>query len=62
LELFDAEDLTVGKIAEKVHRAHGTVMQIVKKAYRRIEKELPDGRTRRTRLHGNPATSSDSST
>jgi DNA invertase Pin-like site-specific DNA recombinase len=59
LEMFDRNDLKFYEIAEKVHRAHGTVKQIVNEAYRRIGKELPDGRTRRMRLHANPATVSD---
>jgi len=50
LELFDAEELTVGEIGEKVHRAHGTVMQIVKAACKRLGRPLPDAWARRSRI------------
>lgn len=59
LELYEANELEIQKIGEKVHLARGAVMQIVKEAYKRIGKELPEGRTRRMRLHANPATDSD---
>jgi site-specific DNA recombinase len=55
LELFDADELTIGKIGKQVHRAHGTVMQIVKAAFRRLGRPLPDARIRRSRLKGKKA-------
>jgi hypothetical protein len=60
LGLFDADELTVGKIAEKVHRAHGTVMQIVKEACQRLGRTLPDARIRRGRLTGKKGNASES--
>ncbi len=59
LELFDADELTVGEIADKVHRAHGTVMQIVKEACRRLRRSLPDARIRRSRLKGSGGNASE---
>jgi hypothetical protein len=50
LEFFDAEELTVGEIGKKVHRAHGTVIQIVKAACNRLGRPSPDAWTRRTRV------------
>jgi len=61
LELFHAEELTVGKIAKNVHRAHGTVMQIVNEAYEGLGRPLPDARIRRSRLTGKKGNSSESS-
>jgi DNA invertase Pin-like site-specific DNA recombinase len=52
LELFDADELTIGKIAERVHRADGTVMQIVKEGCQRLGRPSPDARIRRSRLKG----------
>jgi len=60
LDLFDADELTVGKIADKVHRAHGTVMQIVNEACRRLGRSLPDARIRRSRLTGKKGNTSES--
>jgi hypothetical protein len=60
LELYDADELTVGEIADKVHRAHGTVMQIVNEACRRLGRSLPDARLRRSRLTGKKGDTSES--
>jgi DNA invertase Pin-like site-specific DNA recombinase len=60
LELFDADELTIGKIANRVHRAHGTVMLIVKDACRRLGRPFPDARIRRGRLTGKKGNTSES--
>jgi site-specific DNA recombinase len=52
LDLFDADELTIGEIAERVHRAHGTVMQIATEACQRLGRPSPDARIRRRRLKG----------
>jgi site-specific DNA recombinase len=60
LELFDADELTVGQIADQVHRAHGTVMQIVNDACGRLGRQWPDARLRRSRLTGKKGNTSES--
>jgi site-specific DNA recombinase len=60
LELFDADELTIGQVAERVHRAHGTVMQLVKQACDRLGRPLPDARIRRSRLKGSEGNASES--
>jgi hypothetical protein len=60
LELFDADELTVGQIAERAHRAHGTVMGIVNEACQRLGRPLPDARIRRSRLKGKKGNASES--
>jgi hypothetical protein len=62
LELFDADELTIGRIAERIHRAHGTAMQIVKDACQRLGRPLPDARIRRSRLTGKNGNTSESAT
>jgi hypothetical protein len=52
LDLFDAEELTIGQIGERVHRTHGTVMQIVNEACQRLGRSLPEARARRSRSIG----------
>jgi site-specific DNA recombinase len=60
LELFDAEELTIGQIGEKVRRAHGTVMQIVHAACERLGRPLPDTWSRRSRLKSEKGNASES--
>jgi site-specific DNA recombinase len=50
--LFDANILTIREIGDAVHLGRTKVMEIVRDVYRRLGKELPDGRTRRCRLKG----------
>ena len=48
--LFEQNELEIQEIAERVHIGRTKVMDIVRDAYRRIGKEMPDGRTRRSHL------------
>jgi len=48
--LFEQNELEIQEIAERVHIGRTKVMDIVRDAYRRVGKELPDGRTRRSQL------------
>jgi len=48
--LFDANILTIQEIGDAVHLGRTRVMEIVRDVYRRLGKELPDGRTRRSQL------------
>jgi hypothetical protein len=50
--LFDANVLEIQEIGDAVHIGRTKVMEIVGDAYRRLGKELPDGRTRRSQLRG----------
>jgi site-specific DNA recombinase len=50
--LFDANILTIQEIGNAVHFGRTRVMVIVRDVYRRLGKELPDGRTRRSQLKG----------
>jgi site-specific DNA recombinase len=50
--LFDANILTIWEIGDAVHLGRTKVMEIVRDVYRRLGKELPDGRTRRSQLQG----------
>ena len=50
--LFDANTLTFQQIGEAVHLGRTRVMEIVRNVYRRLGKELPDGRMRRSQLMG----------
>jgi hypothetical protein len=60
LELFDAEQLTIDQIAKLVHRGHGTVMEIVKAACKRLGRPSPDALGRRTRMQRKETGSSES--
>ena len=60
VELFDANSLEIQAIADKVHLGHTKVMEIVRNAYRRLGREVPDGRTRRTQLTGHQSSSAPS--
>ena len=51
LTLFDENLLEIQAIGESVHIGRTKVMEIVRDGYRRLGKELPDGRTRRSQLH-----------
>jgi site-specific DNA recombinase len=46
VELFDENVLEIQEIADKVHLGRTTVMEIVRDVYRRLGKDVPDGRTR----------------
>jgi len=59
--LFDQNELEVQDIADRVHLGRTKVMEIVRESYRRLGKELPDGRTRRARLNQNAPSPSPSS-
>jgi site-specific DNA recombinase len=48
--LFEQNELEIQEIAERVHIGRTKVMDIVRDAYRRGGKELPDGRTRQSKL------------
>jgi site-specific DNA recombinase len=50
VELFGENVLEIQEIADKVHLGRTRVMGIVREAYRRLGKELPDGRARRAHL------------
>jgi DNA invertase Pin-like site-specific DNA recombinase len=57
VELFDANSLEIQEIADKVHLGRTKMMEIVRDAYRRLGRELPDGRTRRAQLTGQQTSS-----
>jgi site-specific DNA recombinase len=50
--LFDENILEIHEIGDAVHLGRTRVMVIVRDVYRRLGKESPDGRTRRSRLKG----------
>jgi site-specific DNA recombinase len=54
--LFDENVLGIQQIGEAVHLGRTRVMEIVRDVYRRLGKELPDGRTRRSQLKGDQST------
>jgi site-specific DNA recombinase len=50
VELFGENVLKIQQIADKMHLGRTRVMDIVREAYRRLGRELPDGRTRHSHL------------
>jgi hypothetical protein len=54
--LFDQNELEIQAIGDAVHLGRTRVMEIVRDVYRRLGKELPDGRTRRSQLKGDQST------
>ena len=49
--LFDQDQLEIQAIGDVVHLGRTRVMEIVRDVYRRLGKDVPDGRTRRSQLH-----------
>jgi DNA invertase Pin-like site-specific DNA recombinase len=50
VQLFDANELAIQEIGATVHLGRTRVMEIVRDAYRRLGREMPDGRTRHAGL------------
>jgi hypothetical protein len=46
VQLFDANELPIKEIGVAVHLGRTRIMEIVREAYRRLGRDLPDGRTR----------------
>jgi site-specific DNA recombinase len=60
--LFDENKLEIQEISDAVHLGRTRVMEIVREAYRRLGKEFPDGRTRRSQLKRDKSASAPHST
>jgi hypothetical protein len=54
--LFDENVLEIQEIGDAVHLGRTRIMEIVKDVYRRLGKEPPDGRTRRSQLKSDKST------
>lgn len=50
VQLFEANELAIKEIAVTVHLGRTRVMEILREAYRRLGRDLPDGRTRHAGL------------
>ena len=60
--LFDENGLEIQAIGDAVHLGRTRVMEIVRDVYRRLGRELPDGRTRRSQLKRDKSASAPHST